>query len=137
MMEPSLALQKAIRARLIGTPAVTALVPAANVLDKNSRPEVFPSIIIGEAQTVPGDGLARTRYTVFADLHLWQTEPGLAFVKGVAGALWGAFRTPFYTIDGHHVADLHITSSRFIRDPDGLHSHGIISVEAQLVELVP
>src|SRR5690606_20915740 len=54
MMEPSLALQKAIRARLIGTPAVTALVPAANMLDKNSRPEVFPSIIIGEAQTVPG-----------------------------------------------------------------------------------
>lgn len=136
MMEPSLALQKAMRARLIGTPAVTALVPAANVLDRNAVPlNVFPSIIIGEGQTVPGEGLARNRHTVIADLHIWQTEPGLAQAKAIAGAIRQAFDAPFYTIDGHHVADLHIISARFLRDPDGLHSHGVISVDAQLVEL--
>jgi hypothetical protein len=135
-MEPSLALQKAIRARLVATSAVTALVPAANVLDKNSRPEVFPSINIGEGQTVPGDGLARNRHTVFADLHVWQTEAGLAVNKAIVGAIRQAFGAPFYTIDGHHVADLSITSARFMRDPDGVHSHGIVSIEAQLVEIV-
>lgn len=135
-MEPSLALQKAIRARLVATSAVTALVPAANVLDKNSRPEVFPSINIGEGQTVPGDGLARNRHTVFADLHVWQTEAGLAVNKAIVGAIRQAFGAPFYTIDGHHVADLSITSAHFMRDPDGVHSHGIVSIEAQLVEIV-
>jgi hypothetical protein len=135
MMEPSLALQKAIRARLIATSAVTALVPAANVLDKNNRPEVFPSIIIGEGQTVPGDGLARNRHTVFADLHLWASEAGLMQAKAIAGGIRQAFAAPFYTIDGHHVADLHITSTRFLRDPDGQHSHGIVTIEADLVEL--
>lgn len=137
MSDPSLDLQKAIRARLIGTPAVTALVPAANVLDKNNRPEVFPSIIVGEGQTVPGDGLARNRHTVFADLHIWQAEPGLAQAKAIAGAIRQAFAAPLYTIDGHQVADLLITSTRFMRDPDGIHSHGIVSIEAQLVEVTP
>lgn len=57
MMEPSLALQKAVRARLVATSAVTTLVPAAHVLDRNNRPEVFPAIIIGEGQTILGEGL--------------------------------------------------------------------------------
>lgn len=136
MTEPSLALQKAIRARLIATPAVTGLVPAANVLDKNNRPEVFPAIIIGEAQIVPGDGLSRTRHVVFATAHIWETEPGLTKAKAIAGAMRIALSASFRAIDGHHVADLHIASTRFVRDPDGLHSHGIVSIEAQLVEVV-
>lgn len=136
MTEPSLDLQKAIRARLVATSAVTALVPAAHVLDKNSRPEVYPSVIVGEGQTVMGDGLARNRSTVFADLHIWQTEPGLAQAKAIAGAVRQAFIAPLWTLDNHHVADLFITASRFMRDPDGIHSHAVVNIEAQLVERV-
>jgi hypothetical protein len=133
MIEPSLAMQRAIRTRLIAVDAVKVLVPAPNVLDQNGLPAVFPCILIGEGQVVPGDGLGFNRHVVYADLHVWQTEPGLAQVKAIVGAIRGAFSEPFYTIDGHHVADLLITSTRFMRDPDGLHSHAVISVEAQLV----
>lgn len=134
-MEASLALQKAIRARLVATPALTALVPANNVLDRNSRPEVFPCINIGDGQTVIGDGISRTRFQVYADLHIWQAEPGTAQSKAIAGAIREAFAAPLYTVDGHHVADLFIQQTRFLRDPDGLHSHGIVSLAAQLVEM--
>jgi hypothetical protein len=134
MTEPSLAMQAAIRARLVATGAVTSLVPATSILDKNSRPETFPSIIIGEGQTVPDEGLARRRHQVFADLHIWQKEAGLVGAKQIAGAIRDALADTFWNVTGLHVADLHIASSRFLRDPGGLHSHGIITLQASVSE---
>ncbi|GAB1581730.1 DUF3168 domain-containing protein [Phyllobacterium phragmitis] len=135
MTEPSLALQAAIRARLVATSAVTSLVPASNILDRNSRPETFPCILIGEGQTIPDEGLARTRHHVFADLHIWQKEPGLVGAKQIAGAIRDALSDTFWDVTGLHVADLHIASFRFIRDPGGLHSHGIMTLQTSVVEV--
>lgn len=136
MTEPSLPLQAAIRARLVATSAVTALVPAASILDRNARPVPFPSIIIGEGLTVPDDGLARHRYEAFADLHIWATEAGLTVSKQIAGAVRQALSDGPLTVSGFHVADLRIASARFMRDPDTIHSHGVVSLEARLAELV-
>lgn len=135
VMEPSLALQAAIRARLVASSAVTALVPATSILDRNSRPETFPCILIGEGQTVPDEGLARRRHHVFADLHIWQKEPGLVGAKQIAGAIRDALADSFWNVTGLHVVDLHIVSSRFIRDPGGLHSHGVITLQASVLEV--
>ena len=44
--DPSLALQKTIRQRLIASADVLALVPADNILDTNGRPERTPCILI-------------------------------------------------------------------------------------------
>lgn len=134
-MEPSLELQKAVRARLVASSAVTALVPASAIIDRNSRPEIFPCILIGEGQTVPDAGLARSRHETFADLHIWRTEPGLVVSKQVAGAIRAALADTFWSIPGLHVADLFISGSRFMRDPDGVHSHGIITLQANVVEV--
>lgn len=133
-MEPSLDLQKAIRGRLVATTAVTALVAPASILDRNARPAPFPSIIIGEAQTITGEGLDRRRSDVFADIHVWTTEPGLAQAKAIVGAIRIALADGPWTLDAHHVADLHIADTRFLRDPDGLHAHAVIGVRALLVE---
>ena len=133
-MEPSLDLQKAIRGRLIETSAVTSLVPAVHILDRNGRPEVFPCVLIGEGETMPDYGLARTRHQTFADLHLWKTEAGLVGVKEIAGAIRKALSDTILQTDHFYVADIYITQSRFLRDPDGVHSHGIVAVAARLVE---
>lgn len=135
MTEPSLPLQAAIRARLVATSAVTALVPAASILDRNARPVPFPSIIIGEGTTSPDDGLARHRHLAVADLHIWATEPGLVQAKTIAGAVRDALNDGPLSVTGFHVADLRIASSRFLRDPDQLHSHGVLSLECRLAEL--
>lgn len=135
-MEPSLALQKAIRSRLIAASAVTSLVPATSIVDRNGKPATFPCILIGEAQTMQGAGIDRRRSDVYPDLHVWTTEPGLAQAKAIVGAIRDALADGPWTVDGHHVADLHIGSTRFLRDPDGLHAHGVVSISALLVELV-
>ncbi len=131
-MEPSLELQKAIRGRLVASSSVTSLVPATSILDRNARPVPDPAIIIGEGQTVPDDGLSRSRHQVFADLHIWKTEPGLVGAKQIAGAIRAALADTFWNIAGLHVVDLHISSSRFLRDPDGQHSHAVITIAARV-----
>lgn len=134
MSDPSLDFQKALRARLVASSAVTSLVPAAAILDRNARPVLDPSIIIGEGQTVPDDGLSRNRHITYADLHIWKTEAGLAGVKQIAGAIRDALADGFWSFDHFHVADMQIAGTRFLRDPDGLHSHGIVSLQARVVE---
>lgn len=42
MIEASLDLQKAVRSRLVASTEVLGQVPAAHILDRNSRPEGFP-----------------------------------------------------------------------------------------------
>ncbi|WP_353641965.1 DUF3168 domain-containing protein [Mesorhizobium sp. WSM2239] len=134
-MEPSLDLQKSLRNRLVATSAVTALVPATSILDRNARPELDNAIIIGEGQTLPDEGLARHRHQAFADLHIWRKEVGLAGSKQIAGAIRDALNDGPLTLDHFRIADLRIASTRFLRDPDGIHSHAVMSLEARLVEL--
>ncbi len=134
-MEPSLELQKAIRARLVASTAVTTLVPAASILDRNGLPATFPSILIGEGQTVPGGLISRTQHQVYLDLHIWVKETGLVTSKQVAGAIRNALTDTRWTVTGLHIADLHVSGSRFLRDPGGLYSHGVISLSAIAVEV--
>jgi len=135
MTEPSLDLQKALRARLVASSAVTSLVPATAILDRNARPAPDPSIIIGEGQTLPDDGIARNRHEVFADLHVWKTEAGLSGCKLIVGAIRDALADGFWTFDHFHVVDMMIAGTRFLRDPDGQHSHGVMTIRARVQEI--
>jgi hypothetical protein len=133
MTEPSLACQIAMRERLVGDPAVTALVPTLNVFDGPTRPEMFPSIIIGTGQTVLEPlTVTRSHVRVFLDVHLWTEGDGLETVKQIAGAASKALAgRP--SIDGFRVMDWIVTGTRFMRDP-GTFGHGIITLEALLSE---
>jgi hypothetical protein len=134
-MEPSYPLLVAIRARLVASSAVTALVPATSIGDRNGVPTTFPTIIIGEGQTLPDDGLARTRHEINTDLHIWAAELGLTGSKKIAGAIRDALADARWTVAGLHVIDLEITNTRFLRDPDGQHSHAVMSIRARVIEV--
>lgn len=135
-MTPELILQKALRERLASFPAVAVLVPAEAILDRNERPAPDPSIIIGEGQGVDeGDSLARNRTRVYLDLHVWKKEPGLEGVKIIAGAIRLAVRSARLALDApFHCGDCRVSSARFLRDPDGLTSHAIVTVAALVHE---
>lgn len=135
MTEPSLALQKAIRTRLIAAVPVTTLVPAANIIDTNGRPELFPYILLGQDQTVDiPRSFDEDRFEIFATLHVWAKETGLVLSKQIAGAVRAAIRTPGEWITVDSVAlDMRFSGSRFIRDPDGEHSHGILTIQATAI----
>jgi Protein of unknown function (DUF3168) len=126
--EASLAAQRLAVAKMRARPALTALVPAANIFDRNSLPEVFPCIIVGEAQTVGDDTDCDDLSTVHLTLHVWTTENGLAACKNIAGEVRRALRNVSEIQDGFAL-DFSFADSIFMRDPDGLHSHGVVTFE--------
>lgn len=129
-MSASHAVQTAIRARLVGAPAVVALVPADSILDRNSRPAPDPSIVIGEDQTVDEDRIARDVVRVYSTLHIWKKETGLAGVKKIAGAIRTAIHVYRLDLDAPFtVADTFVSSERYLRDPDGVTAHGVVTIE--------
>lgn len=136
-MTPEIALQTALRARLVGTAAVVALVPGEAILDRNERPAPDPSIIIGEGQSVDeGNAIARDLVRIYMDLHVWKREPSTAGVKAIAGAIRTALKPRLDLADsGFHCGDSFVRSARFLRDPDGLTSHAVVSVEALVEEV--
>jgi hypothetical protein len=127
--EPSLDLQKAIRSRLLASAELMALVPPANVLDTTGRPEVMPSINIGEGQTI----YRRFDSTTAATVHVWFQEPGLVQAKAAVSAIVEALRVDaqiegVLVLDDFTCFDLMPTQTRFMRDPHGSYSHAIVSV---------
>lgn len=131
-MSATLALQTAVRARLIGTAAITALVPAASILDRNQRPAPVPSIVLGEAQAVDENtDTERRRTRVFHTLHCFNREPGLAGVQEIAGNVREALHWQRLQLPApFHCVDARVSGIRLLRDPDGETAHAVVTVEA-------
>jgi hypothetical protein len=132
--DPSLALQEMLRARLIADAATTALVPATSILDKNHRPEQSPAVIIGEGHGIFADNFSRFYDQAFADVHIWVQEDGLQTGKAIAGAVKAALRDGPWSVNGYRVVNMRGMQARYMRDPDGKHSHVVLSVAAILIE---
>lgn len=138
-MNPDWELQKAIRGRLITTSAVTALVQAASILDRHEQPAPRPSIILGQSQMVDeGTSLKRRHHRIYHDIHVWVKEPSTETAKAICWAVRQALQGPRLDLpSGLHIADLRVESQRLLRDPDMESSHGVLSVNALVVEVSP
>ena len=135
-MSAQLAAQKALRARLVASPGVTALVPAEAIIDRNKRPAPVPSIIIGEAQEIDeGATIARRRVRVVHTAHVWTRETGLVEVNAIMGAMRAALAERLVLDAGFHCADSHVASARAMRDPDGETGHGVVTIEVMVQEV--
>ncbi|MGY4332786.1 hypothetical protein ACVWWG_007203 [Bradyrhizobium sp. LB7.2] len=129
--EPSYDLQKAIRARLIASQELMAMVDPDAIIDANGRPERMPCVQIGEGQTV----FRRWDSTTQATLHVWFQEPGIIHCKQAGGAIIEALRVDAQVsrtlvLDNFTCLDLMVTQTRFMRDPHGSYSHGVVTVAA-------
>ena len=109
--------------------------PASSILDRNARPAPDPSIILGEDQELDADRIARDVVRIYSTLHVWKKEQGLVGVKAIAGAVRSALQNGRLEMDaGFHCGDCVVTSTRFLRDPDGETAHGVLTVEALVRE---
>lgn len=138
-MSVDLTVQKAIRARLVATQAITDLVPVISILDRNQRPAPSPSIILGDSQVVDeGTSLKRNHSRVYHTLHVWKREPSLEGVKAICGAIRLAIQWNRMDLDaGFHAVDVKVSSIRSMRDPDGETSHGVVVIEVLVNEVAP
>jgi hypothetical protein len=121
------AVQTAIRAVLIGASAVTDLVPAQNIHD--SRDDKDPQIVIGEDQILEGDDIARLSNRIVSTLHVWKQEASTVGVKEIASAIAAVLHSTRPAPDGFHCGDCRVVGARFLRDPDGVTSHGVVTIE--------
>jgi hypothetical protein len=134
MSAPDIALQIAIRDRLVGTAALTALVPPAHIRDGGSRPERFPTIMLSNAQTVLEGTTSRTRSArVFFDIHVWTDEGGMLDARAIADEVRRALEEPLEAPGYDLWGNFWVTGSRAVRDPKD-YGHVIVSVEAMMTE---
>lgn len=134
MTAPDIALQIAIHDRLIDSPALTALVPAAHIRDGGSRPESFPTIILSNAQVVLVGTTSRTRSVrVFIDLHCWTAEGEMMEARAIADEARRALEQPLEAPGYDLWGNVWVTGSRTVRDPKDF-GHVIVSVEAMMTE---
>jgi hypothetical protein len=131
MIEPTLALQTAIRTALIADPAVSALVPASNIRAGGSRPDKTPCIIMSDGNTAlhGQDYTAQRAAWVHMELHIWTLDAGEEAAKEIAFAVTTALDKTM-TIEGGYCDHFRVSASRFPRDPDPAYGHGVLSVEA-------
>ena len=128
--DPSTAVERAIRARLVNSPAVIALVPINHILDRHARPAPDPAIILGEDQVIDThETIARDTVRVYSTLHVWKRELSFEGVKAITGAIRRAIGRVSRLDLGDaefFCADCRVDSARYLRDPDGETSHAVL-----------
>ena len=132
MFEPTLALQTAIRAALVASPAVTDLVTADHIRSGSTRPDKTPCVIMSDGNTAlhGHDYTSQRTAWVYLDLHIWTLNAGQDAAKEIAGTVTAALDKRNLPIEGGYCDHFRVTASRFPRDPDPAYGHGVLSVEA-------
>ncbi len=130
----SVAIQKALVARLRGNADVTNIVPATDIFDRSKRPERDRCIVLGEEQfvqetTTLNDASAR----VYVTLHLWNKAQDFELVKALGDAVRKALK-PRFVISGLYVAGQYFGGARYLRDPDGEFVHGVLTMTFLIME---
>jgi hypothetical protein len=132
MIEPVLALQTAIRTRLLNKPEVTALVPADYIRAGSTRPDKTACITMSDGNTTlhGNDYTSQSAAWVYLDLHIWTLNAGQDAAKEITGTVAAALSKYNLPIDGGYCDHFEVTGTRFPRDPDPAYGHGVLSVEA-------
>lgn len=137
-MSPGDALEVAVRARLIDFDPLIELVPEDRIGDRHGRPAKFPAVVFGEGQEVPAAVTFDRRHVwVYANLHIWDRSPGLGTVKTIANTIRTALHGEPLELEGVRLLDLMWSGARYLRDPDGVTSHAVVTLEALVEEPLP
>jgi hypothetical protein len=135
-MSAARAVQTALRARLLATPAITALVPADAIFDRHTRPAAPACIILGEAEEEEDGGMLRDRTRVYHTIHVWKRELGLEGAAAIAAAIRAAVHADRLDLGpAYHAVGAWVPRVRTLRDPDGEFGHAVVSVAAIVEEL--
>ncbi len=115
-------IQKAIYDALQAEPAIAG----GNVFDRFDDRDPYPRVTIGEEQVVDDSNSCSSGWDVYTDIHVWSCAPGFPEAKTIAAAV--AERVLGITsIAGFALLSVDVDRSDFVRDPDGLTSHGIVT----------
>jgi hypothetical protein len=129
MASPSLELQIAIVSRLRATAAVTNLI-SDRVFDHVPEDADFPYVTVGEGDETSDDVDCIEGFDISLYIDVWSREVGFPEAKMISDALRYALKSPALTLVTNALVYFRHRQTRFIRDPDGLTSHAVLTYEA-------
>ncbi len=131
MSDPSLAIQKAIVARLKADDALTAFV-GPRVLDHAPADTTYPFVQIGYFQTVDESAPCVDGAEVFIEIQAWSRVPGQVEAKRIAGAVRAALHEWSPALDAPFaiVGNIEHENTRLQGDGDGITTRAIVNFKA-------
>ena len=115
--------------------AIWSALTAANVCggriyDMPPREAVFPYASIGDEQVIDDSDSCQDGWEVFSDIHVWSrpVSGSKVEVKTEAAAAIAAV-LGISSLAGFSLVAVFHETTRFLRDPDGLTEHGIITIK--------
>jgi hypothetical protein len=129
--DPSLALQKALVARLKADAAVNAIV-AGRIYDGVPLNAPKPYISFGPFDVLPDLGDCLDGAQAVIQLDAWSLQNGSTVqVKQLGAAIAAALDEATFALDAPHVlVDMTVEPIRYLKEPDGLTAHGVLTVNA-------
>lgn len=96
------------------------------IYDRVPTNAVFPYLTLGEAQGVNQSIACLENWEVYAEVHVWSREVGFPEAKSIAANCDKALAERWPTITGFTVRWFETMGQRWMKDPDGLTSHGVL-----------
>lgn len=127
-VDPSLELQIALIARLRAFPALATLV-GGRIYDAPPPSAAYPYVTLGEDQILPDAGTDYDGADVTLTLHVWSKATGFPETKRIAAAIRAALAAEL-PLTALRLVDLVYEGARYLREPDGLVSHGVVTFTA-------
>lgn len=130
MSDASLEIQGAIVTRLKADSGVSAIV-GTNVLDSVPTSNPFPRITIGAVQVIPDEAQDYFGSDVVFTLDGWSRSAGFPEVKRIGKAIAASLQDAALTLSGYRLIEIVPDNTQYLRDQDGLTSHGIFVYRAR------
>ena len=131
MSDPALGLQGALVVRLKASSALAAII-GDRVYDLPPKGPQYPYLTLGEDQVIGDDADCYDGSEVYLTLHAWSRAVGFPEVKRIVAAMRDALHLAPLAISDHRLVELRYQDARYLRDPDGLTSHAVITFRALL-----
>lgn len=126
LTDPSGDIQAAIASLLLADADVRAIV-SDRVYDKIPNVPEFPYIRIGEAQMLPELGEFTDAAETHITIHAWTRFKAFGSDKRLGKIIIRLLHDGELAISDGNVQSMLLESARYLRDPDGLSSHGVLT----------
>ena len=132
-MNPSAALQAAIRTKLLADASMQVLV-GTKIYANVSQGQVFPFVTLDEVAATDWSAVDWYGRDIQFDVHVWSeitsAAGGLSKLYDVMHACELALRDASLSLTGSALVLIRYQSSRVMRDPDGRTLHGVATFRA-------
>tara|TARA_R100000655_G_scaffold48246_1_gene85635 strand:+ start:563 stop:967 length:405 start_codon:yes stop_codon:yes gene_type:complete len=133
-MSVSVELQKLIYARLVADAGVHAIC-GDRIYDNPKEGVEFPYVSFGPSDQIEDDAECITGLVETMQIDCWSRYGGgFLEVKKLTDAVRKALHQYEGELTENALVEMRVLSTRFFRDPDGLTSHGVMSVQSTVEE---